>query len=55
MDCLQPRSYYFGNLLFQNKSDSPQVKWDLTSARIDFVYELPDQLPNDLNLGSLEN
>ena len=31
-------------------SDSPQVKLDLTSNIIGFVYELPHELPNDLRL-----
>ena len=33
-----------------NRFDSPQVKRDLITRIIDFVYELPHELPNDLRL-----
>lgn len=43
---LQPWSQYFGNLLFQYKFGSPQVKRDLISNTADFLQELPKELPN---------
>ena len=46
MDCLQPWSQYFGNLLFQYKFGSPQVKRDLIYNIADFLQELPKELPN---------
>ena len=33
-----------------NRFDSPQVKRDLITRIINFVYELPHELPNDLRL-----
>ena len=35
--------------------DLPQVKWDLISSIINFVYKLLRELPNDLRLTILGN
>ena len=34
--------------VFPCNFNSPQVKWNLISGIIHFVYELPNELPNDL-------
>ena len=36
--------------IFQYRSDSPQVKRNLTSSIANLVYVLPHELPNDLRL-----
>ena len=41
--------------IFQYRSDSPQVKRNLTSSTSNLVYKLPHQLPNDLRLRKLGN
>ena len=43
------------NILVYAIFDSPQVKWDLISNIINFVYELPHALPSDLRLRVLGN
>ena len=35
--------------------DSPQVKWDLISSIINFVYKMPHELSNNLRLRKLGN
>ena len=55
--CLQSKPQYFP--IFQWGFDSPQVKQDMISNIINFIYEfihnLPDKLLNDLRLSILGN
>ena len=43
----------FWNFLFWYRSDLPQVKRNFISSTANLVYELPQELPNDLRFGIL--
>ena len=41
--------------IFEYRSNSSQIKWNLISSIANLVYELLHELPNDLRLGILWN
>ena len=52
---LQSWSSYYETFVFYQVLLSPQVKWSVIIRNKHFVYELSDELPNDLRLKILRN
>ena len=52
---LQSWSSYYETFVFYQVLLSPQVKWSVIIRNKHVVYELSDELPNDLRLKILRN
>ena len=48
LDLAKLMTKYFGNLCVFMQADSPQVKPNFISSIINFLCELPHELPNDI-------